>query len=212
MLINIFIVYEHTFTNTLRVIFNSFCHEERLNKLEYLTINEYLLGHRVSYDLLDKLFSIGKETKMDFERFETNVIELDNLDMIKFNQFSNINIDQVKKILLNLKEIIQANQLTIFDKIINRLKLVKYKQITDFFIEKCYKVKILISITNDEDFEIYHFLAIKLLDQASLFLYHDNKVTEIFGNLEKIYNLISIYNPSETENYLLSYIRNKNLK
>ncbi len=54
---------------------------------------------------------------MDFERFETNVIELDNLDMIKFNQFSNINIDQVKKILLNLKEIIQANQLTIFDKI-----------------------------------------------------------------------------------------------
>ena len=123
--------------------------------------------------------------------------------MIKFNQFSNINIDQVKKILLNLKEIIQANQLTIFDKIINRLKLVKYKQITDFFIEKCYKVKILISITNDEDFEIYHFLAIKLLD---------HKVTEIFGNLEKIYNLISIYNPSETENYLLSYIRNKNLK
>ncbi len=117
MLINIFIVYEHTFTNTLRVIFNSFCHEERLNKLEYLTINEYLLGHRVSYDLLDKLFSISKETKMDFERFETNVIELDNLDMIKFNQFSNINIDQVKKILLNLKEIIQANQLTIFDKI-----------------------------------------------------------------------------------------------
>ena len=212
MLINIFIVYEHTFSNTLRIIFKSFCHEDKINKLEYLTINEYLLGHRVSFDLLDKLFSIGKETKMDFERFETNVIELDNLDIIKFNQFSNINIDKVKKILLNLKEIIQANQLTIFDKIINRLKLVKYKQITDFFIEKCNKVKFQISITNDEDFEIHHFLAIKLLDQVSLFLYHDNKITEIFGNLEKIYNLISIYNPSETENYLLSYIRNKNLK
>ena len=212
MLINIFIVYEHTFSNTLKIIFRSFCHDDKLNKLEYLTINEYLLGHRVSFELLNKLFSIGKETKMDFERFETNVIELDNLDMIKFNQFSNINIDKAKKVLLNLKEIIEANQLTIFDKIINRLKLVKYKQLTDFFIEKCNKVKILISSTNDEDFDVYHFLAIKLLDQASLFLYQDNKITEIFGNLEKIYNLISIYNPSETENYLLSYIRNKNLK
>ena len=72
MLINIFIVYEHTFTNTLRVIFNSFCHEERLNKLEYLTINEYLLGHRVSYDLLDKLVEKLKWILKDLKQMLLN--------------------------------------------------------------------------------------------------------------------------------------------
>ena len=183
-----------------------------MNKLEYLTINEYLLGHKVPFDILIKLFDIGKEKMMDFERFETNVLELDNLDIDKFNDFANINVDKAKKILLHLKEIILSKQLNVFDKIINRIKLVKYKHVTDFFIEKCNRVKNMICNINDEDFDIQHFLAIKLLDKASYFLYQDNKVTEIFGYLDKIQNLINIYNPSENENYLLSYIRSKNLK
>ena len=212
ILYNVFTIYEHKFTSTLRVIFHSFCHDEQLNKLEYLTLNEYLLGHKVNYELLDKLFSVGKEVNMDFEKFETNVIELDNLDITKFHNFLNIDTDQVKKILLHLKEIINANQLTILDKIINRLKLVKYKQIADFFIDKTNQVKYLISVIKDEDFDVEHFLSIKLLDKVSKFLYQDNRVTEIFGGLEKIHNLISVYNQNEMENYLLSYIKSKNLK
>ena len=212
ILYNVFTIYEHKFTSTLRVIFHSFCHDEQLNKLEYLTLNEYLLGHKVNYEILDKLFSVGKEVNMDFEKFETNVIELDNLDITKFHNFLNIDTDQVKKILLHLKEIINANQLTILDKIINRLKLVKYKQIADFFIDKTNQVKYLISVIKDEDFDVEHFLSIKLLDKVSKFLYQDNRVTEIFGVLEKIHNLISVYNQNEMENYLLSYIKSKNLK
>ena len=212
ILVNIFIVYEYKFSSLLKTIFNSFCYENKLNKLEYLTINEYLLGHKVPFDILIKLFDIGKEKMMDFERFETNVLELDNLDITKFNVFANINIDKVKKILLHLKEIILSKQLNVFDKIINRIKLVKYKHVTEFFIEKCNRVKNMICNINDEDFDIQHFLSIKLLDKASYFLYQDNKVTEIFGSLDKIQNLINIYNPSENENYLLSYIRSKNLK
>ena len=212
ILYNVFTIYEQKFTSTLRVIFHSFCHDEHLNKLEYLTLNEYLLGHKVNYELLDKLFSVGKEVNMDFEKFETNVIELDNLDINKFHNFLNIDTDQVKKILLHLKEIINANQLTILDKIINRLKLVKYKQIADFFIDKTNQVKYLISVIKDEDFDVEHFLSIKILDKVSKFLYQDNRVTEIFGGLEKIHNLISVYNQNEMENYLLSYIKSKNLK
>ena len=212
ILYNVFTIYEQKFTSTLRVIFHSFCHDEHLNKLEYLTLNEYLLGHKVNYELLDKLFSVGKEVNMDFEKFETNVIELDNLDINKFHNFLNIDTDRVKKILLHLKEIINANQLTILDKIINRLKLVKYKQIADFFIDKTNQVKYLISVIKDEDFDVEHFLSIKILDKVSKFLYQDNRVTEIFGGLETIHNLISVYNQNEMENYLLSYIKSKNLK
>ena len=64
----------------------------------------------------------------------------------------------------------------------------------------------------DEEFEIEHFLSIKLLDKASLNIYQESKVYEIFGSLEKIHNLISLYNITDNENYLLTYIRSKNQK
>ena len=212
MLFSICVLYEHNFTSTLKIIFNSFCFDDKLNFFEYLTLNEYLLGHKVSYELLNKLFFVDKENKMDFERFETIIIELDNLDMNKFNEFSNYDINKVKKTLLHLKEIILSKQVTIFDNIINRLKVVKYKQISDFFIDKTSKIKNLIATMKDEEFEIEHFLSIKLLDKASLNLYQESKVYEIFGSLEKIHNLISLYNVTDNENYLLSYIRSKNQK
>ena len=212
MLFSICVLYEHNFTSTLKIIFNSFCFDDKLNFFEYLTLNEYLLGHKVSYELLNKLFFVDKENKMDFERFETIIIELDNLDMNKFNEFSNYDINKVKKTLLHLKEIILSKQVTIFDNIINRLKVVKYKQISDFFIDKTSKIKNLIAIMKDEEFEIEHFLSIKLLDKVSLNLYQESKVYEIFGSLEKIHNLISLYNVTDNENYLLSYIRSKNQK
>ena len=212
MLINVCVLYEHNFTSNLKIIFDSFCYDDKLNFFEYLTINEYLLGHKVSFEILNKLFYVGKENKMDFERFETINIELDNLDINKFNNFSNIDINKVKKILLHLKEIILSNQITIFDNIINRFKLVKFKQLSDFFIDKTSKIKNLIAMMKDEEFEIEHFLSIKLLDKVSLNLYQESKVYEIFGSLEKIHNLISLYNITDNENYLLTYIRSKNQK
>ena len=212
MLINVCVLYEHNFTSNLKIIFDSFCYDDKLNFFEYLTINEYLLGHKVSFEILNKLFYVGKENKMDFERFETINIELDNLDINKFNNFSNIDINKVKKILLHLKEIILSNQITIFDNIINRFKLVKFKQLSDFFIDKTSKIKNLIAMMKDEEFEIEHFLSIKLLDKVSLDLYKESKVSEMLGSLEKIHNLISLYNITDNENYLLTYIRSKNQK
>lgn len=64
----------------------------------------------------------------------------------------------------------------------------------------------------DEEFEIEHFLSIKLLDKVSLDLYKESKVSEMLGSLEKIHNLISLYNITDNENYLLTYIRSKNQK
>lgn len=185
--------------------------EKELEEFEFISLNQFILNHKLPFSVIDKMFSSLKnnQDKLSFEAFETFTIELDCFDADKYNSYNNnLNVGQIQGLFENLKNEIQGGQVTIIEQFSRRVNSLLFSEI-GYLVES--KIKMFqnnIIQLNKEDFTLEHLLSLKLLDQITLDLYNQSKINSFFGSLEYLYTLIEDVKP-ENENYLLSYLKQK---
>lgn len=208
----IFIQYELSYNMTLKSIFNSVDIEGtgEIDFVDCLLLQEFIFSHKLNYNTIERLFHslMNTKHKLSFEYFETFVIETDCFVIERYKEFINTKGVDCKVLLKNLKAELKGNQVVIFDHFITRLNSTNIKNI-NIFLDKIKTLKKKIMSIHKNEFEIDHFISIKLLDKVSLFLFNESKVNDIFNKLEFIYTLVD-ESKQETENYLWTYIKKNN--
>ena len=88
MISMLLIQYELNYSKQLKVIYNAMLldKEKEINQFDFVVINEFVLSHRLSYTLIDKMFATfqNKQGGLSFESFESFIMELDCFDNENF--------------------------------------------------------------------------------------------------------------------------------
>lgn len=205
------IQYELNYSKQLKAIYNAmlFDKEKEINQFDFVVINEFVLSHRLSYTLIDKMYASfqNKNGSLPFEAFESFIMELDCFDNEKFkNSYRNMQLNQIQNVLSGLQKEIQGGQMSIFDQMIRRVENLAFKEIGKVVKEKIKNFQDKITKMKKEEFSYENMISIDLFDKITKYLYNQNKTLKFFSPLEYFYTLIEDYKP-ESENYIMCYIK-----
>ena len=210
MISMLLIQYELNYSKQLKVIYNAMLldKEKEINQFDFVVINEFVLSHRLSYTLIDKMFATfqNKQGGLSFESFESFIMELDCFDNENFkNSYRNMQLNQIQNVLSGLQKEIQGGQMSIFDQMIRRVENLAFKEIGKIVKEKIKNYQERIIKMKKEEFSYENMISIDLFDKITKYLYNQNKTLKFFSPLEYFYTLIEDYKP-ESENYIMCYI------
>jgi hypothetical protein len=130
-----------------------------------------------------------------------------------FQNYLKIETDEIKEILLDLKERINDSSVTIIDSIKKRLIGLRDNPKIVFLLTKLLSIKDRIVAYCDEDDINELWLSLKLLDSISLDIYNEYKVNSVFKKLDGIYYILDEYlDKDKKENILISFIKSNDFK
>jgi hypothetical protein len=177
--------------------------------LDFILVKQYLMRKSLSLinssNNFNNVLSIKEAVfqdneQVDLEYLKNLVLDYELIDEKYIIEFLKISEEEISGVIMDLSMQLRQGSINIFDKILKRLKSLKqpnereniYGYVSkpnEVLMEKVEALKVRVLELNEEEDSTVLWTSLRLFDEASRDLYVENKVTDIFSECARLYEV-----------------------